>query len=112
MNIKYNKTNEKNIIKYENKSSVIENKNQNELNEKFEIIKNIINELNSKNINKTNKKYVIDKINDLQNDLNYKISLLEKKYIEDIRKKIKKINKLELENENLKKKVIKIKSIV
>ena len=46
------------------------------------------------------------------NDLNYKISLLEKKYIDDIRKKIKKINKLELENENLKKKVIKIKSIV
>ena len=125
MNIKYNKTNDRNIIKYENKSSIIENKkdefklenkinnkNQNELNEKFEIIKNIINEFNNKNINKSNKKFVINKINDLQNDINYKISLLEKKYIEDIRKKIKKINKLELENANLKKKVTKIKSIV
>ena len=130
MNIRYNKDfgsistykNENN----ENKSSIITKKNNdknkkikkicynniNDINQKIEIIKNIIKELNTKNICKNNKNFLLGKINDIQNDFNFKISLMEKKYNDAINKKIRRINKLEIENANLKKKVTKIKSIV
>ena len=55
---------------------------------------------------------MVDKINELQNDANNKISALEKKYNVDINQKLRKINKLKIENADLKKKVKKIKSIV
>ena len=123
MNIRYHKNNDNKLIKNQSKNSIISNKDkikekkynykyQNELNDKFESIKIIINQLNNKNINKNTKNYLINKIKDLKNDYNFKISALENKYIEDINKKIRRIKKLEIENQNLKKKVTKIKSIV
>lgn len=123
MNIRYHKNNDNKLVKNRSKNSIISNKdkiknkkcnnkNPNDLNDKFESIKIIINQLNSKNINKNTKNYLINKIKDLKKDFNFKISSLEKKYIDEINKKIRKIKKLEMENQNLKKKVTKIKSIV
>lgn len=123
MNIRYHKNNDNKLIKNQSKNSIISNKDkikekkynykyQNELNDKFESIKIIINQLNNKNINKNTKNYLINKIKDLKNDYNFKISALENKYIEDTNKKTRRIKKLEIENQNLKKKVTKIKSIV
>ena len=123
MNIRYHKNNDNKLIKNQSKNSIISNKDkikekkynykyQNELNDKFESITIIINQLNNKNINKNTKNYLINKIKDLKNDYNFKISALENKFIEDINKKIRRIKKLEIENQNLKKKVTKIKSIV
>ena len=100
-------------MKKENQNNkIIKGNNKNDINVQFELIKKIINGLNSKNINKNNKNFLIDKINELQNDVDNKISSLEKKYNVDINKKLRKINKLENENIDLKKKVTKIKSIV
>lgn len=106
MNLRYNKFKEKknSFGKKENKKS--------DINVKFELIKNFINELNNKDINKNIKNFLVDKINELQNDANNKISALEKKYNVDINQKLRKINKLKIENADLKKKVKKIKSIV
>ena len=56
--------------------------------------------------------FLVDKINELQNDANNRISALEKKYNVDINQKLRKINQLKIENADLKKKVKKIKSIV
>ena len=115
MNLRYNKFKEKEnrIMKKANQNNkMIKGNNKNDINVQFELIKKIINELNSKNINKNNKNFLIDKINELQNDVDNKISSLEKKYNVDINKKLRKINKLENENIDLKKKVTKIKSIV
>ena len=80
--------------------------------DKFDLIKKIIMKMNNQNINKNTKNFLIDKINELQSDIKYKISSMEKKYKVEIDKKNKKINKLEKENNDLKNKVTQIKSIV
>ena len=99
-----------------NLNKIILNENDNNHNKNsedtFNIIKSIINEMSSQNINQNSKKYLLSKINELQYDFKYKISLIEKKYKLEIDKKNNKINQLEKENNELKKKVIQIKSIV
>ena len=118
MNIRYNKNKENNLTnKYTkiNKSKIKKfgyNGKQNNINEKFDLIKSIINELNNKNINQNSKSFLIDKVNELQIDCNNKIFALKKKYNIDINKKLSKINKLQIEIADVKKKVTKIKSIV
>ena len=92
-----------------NEFNNIENRNNED---KYNLIKNIILEMNNQNFNDNTKMFLIDKINELQNDYNNKISSIEKKHKNEIEKKNKKILKLEKENNELKKKVTKIKSIV
>ncbi len=84
----------------------------NNVEDKINLIKNIISEMNQQNFNKNTKTFLIDKINELQNDYISKINMMEKKYKNNLDKKNKKIKKLEIENNELKKKVSKIKSIV
>ena len=80
--------------------------------DKFELIKNIIMKMNNQNFNKNTKNFLLDKINELHTDYVNRISLIEKKYKSEIDKKNRKINKLEKDNSELKKKVSQIKSIV
>ena len=80
--------------------------------DKFELIKNIIMKINNQNFNKNTKNFLLEKIYELHTDYVNKISFIEKKYKNEIDKKNRKINKLEKDNNELKKKVSQIKSIV
>jgi len=79
---------------------------------KFNYLKNTIGEMDSDKFDNNTKLFLIDKINELQIDFINKISSLEKKYKIQNDNNKKKIKKLEKENSELRKKVIKIKSIV
>jgi len=79
---------------------------------KFNYLKNIIGEMGNDKFDDSTKLFLIDKINDLHIDFINKISSLEKKYKIQNDNNKKKIKKLEKENSDLRKKVIKIKSIV
>ena len=101
------------FVKSVNKKMVNEFKNDSEnLENKCNYLKNIIGEMNRENFDNKTKLFLIDKINELQIDFINKISSLEKKYKTQNDNNKKKINKLEKENNDLRKKVIKIKSIV
>ena len=92
------------INEFKNESEDLENK--------CNYLKNIIGEMNREKFDSKTKLFLIDKINELQIDFINKISSLEKKYKTQNDNNKKKINKLEKENNELRKKVIKIKSIV
>lgn len=68
--------------------------------------------MSSEKFDNNAKLFLIDKVNELQIDFINKISSLEKKYKIQNDNNKKKINKLEKENNDLRKKVTKIKSIV
>ena len=109
---KRNKSKKK-LRKSVNKKMINEFKNDSEdLENKCNYLKNIIGEMNRENFDNKTKLFLIDKINELQIDFINKISSLEKKYKTQNDNNKKKINKLEKENNDLRKKVIKIKSIV
>ena len=83
-----------------------------ELDDKFTFIKNIILGMNGEDWNKKTKMNLVAQISELQLDFREKISSIEKYYKMEIEDKNKKIKKLEKENNDIKKKVTKIKSIV
>jgi len=105
--------NKKKLKKSINNKIMNEFKNDDEdMEYKFNYLKNIIGEIDYDKFDDRAKLFLIDKINELQIDFINKISSLEKKYkIQNDNNKIK-IKKLEKENSDLRKKVIKIKSIV
>ena len=103
----------KKLRKSANKKMINEFKNDDEdLEYKFNYLKNIIGEMSSEKFDNNAKLFLIDKVNELQIDFINKISSLEKKYKIQNDNNKKKINKLEKENNDLRKKVTKIKSIV
>ena len=103
----------KKLGKSVNKKMINEFKNNDEdLEYKFNYLKNIIDEMSSEKFDKNTKLFLIEKVNELQIDFINKISSLEKKYKIQNDNNKKKINKLEKENNDLRKKLINIKSIV
>lgn len=78
-----------------------------DLEKKCNYLKNIIGEMNKEKFDSKAKLFLIDKINELQINFINKISYLEKKYKTQNDNNKKKINKLEKENKDLRKKVIK-----
>ena len=86
--------------------------NGEDLEYKFSYLKNIIGEMSSEKFDNNTKLFLINKVNELQIDFINKISSLEKKYKIQNDNNKKKINKLEKENNDLRKKLINIKSIV
>ena len=88
------------------------NNNGEDIEYKFNYVKNIISEISSEKFDNNTKLFLIDKINELQIDCLNKISSLDKKYKNQNDSNKKKINKLEKENSDLRKKLINIKSIV
>ena len=103
----------KKLGKNANKKMINEFKNNGEdLEYKFSYLKNIIGEMSSEKFDNNTKLFLINKVNELQIDFINKISSLEKKYKIQNDNNKKKINKLEKENNILRKKLINIKSIV
>ena len=86
--------------------------NNNDYNEKINILKNIILQIEERDFNKIIKNIIIEKINEIQMDYATNLKKIEKKYTAEIELKNKKIRLLEKKNNDLNKKVNKIKSIV
>ena len=110
-----NKKNSKNLNNSRLNKKLVNELNMNindNIENKFGLIKNIILELDSQNFNKKAKNFLIDKINELQSNYLSRFYLLEKKYKNEIEEKNQIIKNLQNENSELKKKVSKIKSIV